>query len=309
MKELRSEEEIIEEWIGDIDQPLVSINCLTYNHESFIEDSIEGFLIQETTFPFEVLIHDDASTDNTASIIREYEKRYPKIIKPYYQKENQWTKDKEVIRKVQYGRMRGKYIALCEGDDYWIDPLKLQKQVEFLEENQEYSMCVHNAIVHFEGEDNRDYFFNPANQKSILKTKDLIEKWSFATASIILRKEMLDITNINELSAKHKIYNGDLFLSLLMSLQGPIKYLPDMMSVYRRFDLERYKDRSVEIIDKKIELFSLFNTLTESEYYLITQDKIKILRKTKKIQQLYTKFPVVKKIIQSKVAKIIKGKL
>ena len=97
--------------------------------------------MQKTTFPFEVLIHDDASTDGTAGIIKEYEVKYPNIIKPIYQKENQYSKGIKISPTFQYPRAKGKYIALCEGDDYWIDPYKLQKQVDFLETHSEYGLC------------------------------------------------------------------------------------------------------------------------------------------------------------------------
>ena len=104
-------------------EPLVSICCLTYNHAPYIRDAIEGFLMQKTNFPVEILIHDDASTDGTADIIREYETRYPDIIKPIYQTENQYSKGVKISREYQFSRARGKYIALCEGDDYWTDKL------------------------------------------------------------------------------------------------------------------------------------------------------------------------------------------
>lgn len=111
--------------------PIVSISCITYNHEDYIRDAIEGFLMQKTTFPVEILIHDDASTDKTADIIREYEKKYPHLIKPIYQTENQYSKGIGVSATYQYPRANGNYITLCEGDDYWTDPYMLQKQVVF----------------------------------------------------------------------------------------------------------------------------------------------------------------------------------
>ena len=110
-------------------EPLVSINCITYNHEAYIRDALEGFLMQKTDFTFEILVHDDASTDQTANIIRKYEKKYPEIIKPIYQKENQYSQEVEISKQFQFPRARGKYIAICEGDDYWTNPYKLQKQV------------------------------------------------------------------------------------------------------------------------------------------------------------------------------------
>ncbi len=113
-------------------EPLVSICCITYNHEDFIRDAIEGFLMQKTSFPIEIIIHDDASTDNTANIIEEYANKYPDLFVTILQSENQWSKGGgSIYARFVYPRARGKYIALCEGDDYWTDPLKLQKQVDF----------------------------------------------------------------------------------------------------------------------------------------------------------------------------------
>ena len=120
--------------------PLVSICCITYNHAPYIRQCLDGFVMQKTNFTFEVLVHDDASTDDTADIIREYEARYPGIIKPIYQTENQYSQGVNVNRTYNYPRAHGKYIALCEGDDYWTDPLKLQKQVDFLEANENVMM-------------------------------------------------------------------------------------------------------------------------------------------------------------------------
>ena len=119
----------------------VSIICNAYNHEKYIRDALDGFVKQQTSFPFEVLIHDDASTDNTANIIREYEKKYPTIINPVYQKENQYSKHNRAIFRLQSERAKGKYVAMCEGDDYWTDPLKLQKQYDFMESHPDYTLC------------------------------------------------------------------------------------------------------------------------------------------------------------------------
>lgn len=126
--------------------PLVSICCITYNHAQFIRKCLDGFLMQQTDFPIEILIHDDCSTDGTTEIIREYEAKYPDLIFPLYEEENQYQQGKAAeIDFYNYRRARGKYIAYCEGDDYWTDPLKLQKQVDFMEANPEYSVCWHRS--------------------------------------------------------------------------------------------------------------------------------------------------------------------
>ena len=120
---------------------LVSIQCITYNHESYIRHCLDGFVMQKTNFRFEVIVHDDASTDNTVEIIRQYVEKYPDIIKPIYEKENQYSKiGFDGIFRIMNEHSKGKYIAICEGDDYWIDPFKLQKQVDFLENHTEYGM-------------------------------------------------------------------------------------------------------------------------------------------------------------------------
>ncbi len=137
---------------------LVSISCLTYNHFPYIRQCLNGFIMQRTTFAFEVLIHDDASTDGTAEIIREYELRYPNIVKPIYQIENQYSKGVKVQLVYNYPRAKGKYIAFCEGDDYWSDPYKLQKQVDILENNPNATFVYTNFQTI---EENGDYIIRP----------------------------------------------------------------------------------------------------------------------------------------------------
>lgn len=129
--------------------PLVSICCITYNHAPFIRKCLDGFLMQQTDFTIEILIHDDCSTDGTTEIIKEYAAQYPDLIFPLYEEVNQYQQGKATeIDFYNYRRARGKYIAYCEGDDYWTDSLKLQKQVDFMESNPEYSVCFHDFKVY-----------------------------------------------------------------------------------------------------------------------------------------------------------------
>ena len=125
--------------------PVVSICCLTYNHAKFVRQCMDGFLMQKTDFGVEILVHDDASTDGTDDILREYEERYPDKVFPLYEEQNKFSQGYRGRMDIEfnYSRARGKYIAYCEGDDYWTDPLKLQKQVEFMESHPEYSVCFH----------------------------------------------------------------------------------------------------------------------------------------------------------------------
>ena len=125
---------------------MVSILCIAYNHEPYIRNALDGCLMQKTDFGYEIIIHDDASTDNTAEIIREYEEKHPSIIKPIYQTENQYSKGAERILAAMQQHIMGKYTAYCECDDFWIDENKLRLQVAFLESNPEYAACSHNVI-------------------------------------------------------------------------------------------------------------------------------------------------------------------
>ena len=124
----------------------VSVICNAFNHGRYIRDALNGFVMQKTDFKFEVLVHDDASTDNTADIIREFEEKYPDIIKPIYQTENQYSKGVDIPKTFLHPLVRGRYVALCEGDDYWTDPHKLEKQVAVLEAHPEADICAHRAL-------------------------------------------------------------------------------------------------------------------------------------------------------------------
>ena len=124
-------------------KPIDVINCTTYNHEIYLRDALEGFVNQQTNFPFVAIVHEDASTDGTADLLREYAEKYPDIILPIYGKDNQYSNPKGKLNKIinkACEATKAKYIAFCEGDDYWVDPLKLQKQVDFLESHPNYSM-------------------------------------------------------------------------------------------------------------------------------------------------------------------------
>ena len=184
-----TQEQIMQNWNGEI--PLVSISCITYNHEPYIVQALNGFLMQKTSFPFEILIHDDASTDRTADIIREYEKKFPNLIKPIYQKENQYSKgNRSILASFVYPRAKGKYIAICEGDDYWIDENKLQMQVDFLENNPEYGMCYTKSKQYNQS-------MQKFNKKSIGADfdgfEDLLKNGNrIPTLTTVYRKDLLD---------------------------------------------------------------------------------------------------------------------
>ena len=212
----------------------LSIICLTYNHEKFIRQALDGFVMQKTNFDFEVIIHDDASTDGTADIIREYEKKYPNIIKPIYQKENIWSKNEPISKKYIYPKIKGEYVALCEGDDFWTDENKLQKQVDFLDTHPNYSICFHPVFVHWEDNRKPDTYY--PSQKLITKIKNfnfknLLIKNFIQTNSVVYRWRFHnDSTDL----IPSGILPGDWFLHLLHAQVGKIGFLPEVMATYRR---------------------------------------------------------------------------
>lgn len=208
---------------------LVSICCITYNHEDYIADAIEGFLMQKTDFKYEVLIHDDASTDRTAEIIRKYERKFPNLIKPIYQTTNQHSKGIKV-GKFNRERALGKYIALCEGDDYWVDPCKLQEQVCFMEKNPECTLCCHDAnmldarskIIH--------ETVRPRNGNGFLPIEQLIaDGGCIPTASFVYPRRL----GLNRPDYFNKVSVGDYPLQMYLGSLGKVYYIDKIMSVYR----------------------------------------------------------------------------
>lgn len=209
----------------------VSVYCLAFNHEKYIRDALEGFVMQKTDFEYEVFVHDDASTDNTALIIEEYANRYPDIINPIYQKENQYSKGVSISREIIFPKMKGKYIAICEGDDFWSDKNKLQKQVEFLENHQEYSACVHNT-EQLDCRTGKVSYINKSQFDMDLEFDKVIEKGNsqFQLSSILCRKEFFMVPE--EITGKGF---GDYPLAIYLMFNGKIRYFKDVMSVYRIF--------------------------------------------------------------------------
>lgn len=230
MKNLRTEEEIIANWEGDIEEPLVSISCITYNHEAFIADALEGFLIQETNFPFEILIHDDASTDKTADIIREYQVKYPRLIKPIYQTENQYSKRIKVSPTFNYPRAKGRYIAVCEGDDYWVDCRKIQIQSDYLESNSDIVITGHDAIIIDENNKTINYSKLPNSHKKDFIGDDLVKN----QASILTLSWMFRNVITSKAPEGDMVLNGDNFMISLLGHYGGSHYHHDIKSaVYR----------------------------------------------------------------------------
>lgn len=214
--------------------PLVSICCITYNHEDCIRDAIEGFLMQKLNYPFEIIIHDDASIDATADIIKEYQIKYPAIIKPIYQKENQYSKCKNAAL-FTFKAAKGKYIALCEGDDYWIDPLKLQKQITEMEKHSECYICFHPAIMRWVDRSRDDRMLGFYSKKTMIFPIEsvILGGGEFMhTGSIVLNRLAIPrITSFFNIAKDAQV--GDYYMQILGAENGGALYLSDVMSVYR----------------------------------------------------------------------------
>jgi len=231
LKQLKTEGQIMSNWKNQ-GKPLVSVVCITYNHEHYIKDAIEGFLIQETRFPFEIIIHDDASTDATAKIVRQYAEKYPNIIRQILQQENQYSQGKKIF-PIALAEAKGEYVALCEGDDYWTNENKLQKQVDFMVANPECSWCFHSAkCIHMDR----------AGIQTVMKPRQFFKSNKFTIKHVILRGGGFYPT-ASAMFRSHAIKDlpdfyfsapiGDWPLALIATSKGTVGYIDEIMSVYR----------------------------------------------------------------------------
>ena len=239
----------------------VSVSVITYNHEKYIAKCLDSILSQKTNFQFEILIHDDASTDGTVDIIKEYEKKYPDIVKPIYEKENQYSKHvKRISYLYNYKRAEGKYIAQCEGDDFWCDDRKLQIQYDYMEQHPNISMHMHTSkIVDIDGNDVGGYL-GKAGVSFIASFENNLMDF-FPTASKFFRKEIFD-------NVPDYYFIGDAgdFPGMVLTLSyGEAFYSGEVMAAYRidvpgssnnrfnQMDLNKklnYFDERIQLLEK-----------------------------------------------------------
>lgn len=210
---------------------IVSIQCLVYNHEPYLRKCLDGFVMQKTNFKFEAIVHDDCSTDKSCAIIREYAEKYPDIIKPIYEKENQYSKHDGSLNRIMDNASIGKYVAICEGDDYWIDPLKLQKQVDFLESHPDFDMVRTDSNVYYQ--DTNITINSVFGKKLFPNCEDtfvdyVVRPAWLATCSWLIRSPLGDYDNL-----PNDCFKGDLALMIYIAKRSKVKYLPEVTSVYR----------------------------------------------------------------------------
>lgn len=261
-------------------QIMVSVICNVYNHEPYVRDALEGFVSQKTDFPFEVLIHDDASTDRSAEIIREYEKKYPDIIKPIYQTMNQYSRGGAITKRFQLPRVKGKYIAMCEGDDYWTDPLKLKKQYDFMETNPDYALCACSTVwVDMRTGKTRNRC-RTVEDCDISIEDIILQKMdrTFQYATVFLPAEIY--MSRPEWARKFRV--GDVPLALHAATCGKVRMLADVMAVYRAHSAGSWTARvnadaayKTEMLQGMVDGLDAFNKATDFQHDAVITQRIK----------------------------------
>ena len=260
---------------------VVSVLCITFNHENYIRETLEGFLMQKTNFAFEVLIHEDASTDRTADIIREYETKYPNIFRVIYETENQYNKGIEYCHDLLAPMARGKYIALCEGDDAWIDDKKLQLQVDYMEEHPECSLVTHKAYLQYprDWSGKRDARAMGYEEEGVVPFEKLYTSWSVATSTFMFRKEIY----MPMPEFFRKAPTGDEPLKFYLTSKGTVYYFDRVMSVYNRmsegswsarFDSENF-EKQKEYCLGYMDFFEKLDDYMELEHHKLFEECIK----------------------------------
>lgn len=301
-----------------MDEIKVSVLCAAYNHEKYIRQCLEGFIMQKTNFKYEVLIHDDASTDNTAQIIREYEKKYPDIIKPIYQTENQYSKGIKITTGILLPFIRGQYVALCEGDDFWTDENKLQLQVETMEAHPECKMCVHTVKDYYETQEKSEYY-PPAHlqykiKAGIIKGYDFIKiahGYIFQTSSYFF-----DATTFKAFAKENPTFKqispvGDVCFLLYFGDKAPVYYIEACMSCYRRNSIGSWSQKIGKsnqkewqnYSEKVVALYTEFDKYTNGKYHdlmlvqiFYSQGNYKAIAFSKELKRWRKGFSIKKRI-------------
>ena len=217
------------------DRPLVSVACAAFNHAPFIRDALEGFRMQRADFPFEVVVHDDASSDGTAEIIRSFQEEHPERVTAVFQRENQYSAGRRIYPDFIWPLLRGTYVAMCDGDDFWTDPRKLVKQVDALRRHPESALCFHPAA-----ERRTDGSLPPGSplllrsgERVLSPRETILGGFALPSASMMVHRRVVE----DYISWKELLQGAgitDFFLRILAGLHGGAVFLPDAMCVYRR---------------------------------------------------------------------------
>lgn len=263
----------------------VSVVCLAYNHEKYIKQAIDSIISQKTTFPFEILINDDLSTDHTAEIIREYEKKYYGVVKGFYQKENQYSQGISNMTHTLFPNATGKYIALCECDDVWIDENKLQKQYNLMESESGISLCIHNAYK-IDTSGKTVGKIQTVKKSRICSCEEVIEGGGgfCATNSIFTRRKFLK-------SLPKYIFDNclDYYLQTYLATKGDTYCFDNFMSAYRvsvegswSYKMTRDPKKYWDFLQQLDTDMEAFNELTDLKY----SESIKKAKQEREFEQL-----------------------
>lgn len=242
-----------------VSKPKVSILCLAYNQKQYIRQCLDSLLIQKTNFNFEILINDDASTDGTTEIVKEYQLKHPDTIRLVLHRENQYSKgSRNFIARFLLPKAQGKYIAICEGDDYWTKPTKLQQQVDFLEKNKNYTLCFHPVCIIDEKSDKENRVY--PEEKPELTVSELLKRNFIQTNSVVYRKQ--EYKNI-----AYDLMPADWYLHLYHAQYGKIGFIDRVMSVYRRHDSGIWSGAQ----DDKVNFWSQYGYLHLMFFYRVLE--------------------------------------
>lgn len=265
----------------------VSVFCLTFNHEKYIGETLEGFVKQKTDFKFQVIVHDDASTDKTADIIRAYEEKYPDIIKGIYQTENKYSKRIGITNNYVLPLVTGDYVAMCEGDDYWTDSCKLQKQVDAMDANTDCFLCVHKTEeIYADGTKSGTVFPKTDIPSGKIQSREFLKlcrAYSFHTSSYMFRVDEWKRYILDPPEYKKLCDVGDEPYMLHFGQLGGVCYISDVMSAYRRGVEGSWSDRNAKATDPArlakhpiamINTLKEFDKATENKYHDITAPRI-----------------------------------
>lgn len=281
---------------------LVRVILNTYNNEKTIQKCLDSILAQKTDFDFEILVYDDASTDKTAEIIKLYEKKYPEIIKPIYQTENQAQKGIDINKEYQYGRAQGKYIAIADADGYWISEEKLQLQLDSLEHHPEISMCAHSSVLLLDKDNRKTKKLVVSKKNCVLTFERIISiEDSFVPVNSIMYRANVDETHRAFREKYPFIYTG----VLQCGINGGVLYLGKIMSVCRKksFESEYDEEKAIKGYELLCDMLTEVDKETNSEFAeLINLHKIQQRFNILKIQKNYRE-------MKSKEYKIVFKKL
>lgn len=261
------------------DECKVSIICITYNQKRYLQKAVESMLSQITDFSFEIIIHDDVSTDGTKEIAMDYAQKYPDKVRVILEKENQYSKGVDFFASMVTDVARGEYIAVCEGDDYWIDDHKLQIQYKAMEEHVECDMCACFGCTVTEDGMTEVSEIRPRDHDCILPVEDVIRGGGqyLVTAGLFFRKSMYD-----EMLPFEKVISLDYAQQIKGALRGGIYYIDRKMAVYRRYaggswtnNVLRNKERLKVQWSKEIALLKQLDTDTAGRYHGAIEERLK----------------------------------